>query len=52
MKYFGGLILLAYVAIALMGYEPFTTAQRGTAPALVGRGSSGPGFWRTNFGGK
>lgn len=33
MKYAGAGIVLAYLALAVSGYEPFTTEQRGSVPS-------------------
>jgi hypothetical protein len=53
MKYLGGLILLAYMAIAFTGWEPFTTEERGAVPSDVRRAPGGVLLWRTGFmGGK
>jgi hypothetical protein len=37
MKYFGGLIVVLYAAMAFWGWEPFTQSERGK----VTRGTSG-----------
>ncbi len=40
MKYFGGLVVLLYGAVAFSGWEPFTNEERGKVPTDVRR--SGP----------
>ena len=53
MKYFGGVILLAYAAVSFLGWEPFTTEERGALPADARRGPGGTLIWFTGFrGGK
>ncbi len=51
-KYFGGLVVLAYAAMAFSGYEPFTTERRGATPGESRRGrvggayfGGGTGYW-------
>lgn len=52
-KYLGGLVVLAYAAMAFSGYEPFTTEQRGKLPSDARRGAGGAFFWTTGYwGGK
>jgi len=53
MKYVGGLILLAYAAIAFTGWEPFATEERGAVPNDVRRAPGGILHWHSGFmGGK
>jgi hypothetical protein len=54
MKYFGGLVVLAYAAVAFSGWEPFTNEERGkVAPGDVRRGPNGVFIWTGGFhGGK
>jgi len=48
MKYFGGVIVLLYAVMALLGLEPFTQAERGRA---VKGGGGGLGVARYRSGG-
>lgn len=53
MKYVGGLILLAYAALAVSGWEPFTQEERGVVPGDVRRAPGGILHWHSGFmGGK
>jgi hypothetical protein len=53
MRLFGGLVVLAYAAMALTGWEPFTTEERGKVPDDVRRGPGGVLLWTSGFqGGK
>jgi hypothetical protein len=54
MKYFGGLVVLLYAAMALSGWEPFTTTQaRSRLPDEARRGPNGVFLWTGGFhGGK
>ena len=53
MKYFGGLILLAYAAISFLGYEPFGSEERGKLPPDARRGPGGVLIWHSGYrGGK
>jgi hypothetical protein len=53
MKYLGGLILVAYAAVAFLGIEPFTQSQRGKLSADARRAPGGVFFWPVGFrGGK
>jgi hypothetical protein len=54
MKYFGGLVVLLYGAVALSGWEPFTKEERGKVPGDARRtGPNGVFIWAGGFqGGK
>jgi hypothetical protein len=53
MKFFGGLVVLAYAAMALSGWEPFTTEERGELPDGVRHAPGGVLLWTSGFqGGK
>lgn len=53
MKFFGGLVVLAYAAMTFSGWEPFTTEERGKVPDDVRRGPGGVLLWTSGFqGGK
>ncbi|EAU69419.1 hypothetical protein STIAU_3691 [Stigmatella aurantiaca DW4/3-1] len=53
MKYFGGLVLLLYGAMAFSGWEPFTKEERGKVSGDVRRGPGGVLLWTGGFqGGK
>jgi hypothetical protein len=56
MKYWGGLLLLAYAAVTTLGFEPFTNEQRVTQTRDgTTRRSHGvwPFFWSSGYrGGK
>jgi hypothetical protein len=53
MKYFGGLVVLLYAAMAFSGWEPFTTEERGRVPDATRRGPNGVFLWTGGFhGGK
>lgn len=52
MKYFGGVIVLLYGLMAVLGFEPFSGAQRGKADGA--RGTVGAARYRSGsfMGGK
>lgn len=51
MKYFGGVVVLLYAVVALLGWEPFTREQRGQANVRAGPG--GVRYWTGGYmGGK
>ncbi|WP_224242299.1 hypothetical protein [Hyalangium gracile] len=53
MKFFGGLVVLAYAFMAFTGWEPFATEERGKVPDDVRRGPGGVLLWTGGFqGGK
>jgi hypothetical protein len=53
MKYFGGLLLIGYVAVSALGIEPFTREER-VAPGGTRRTTTiWPFFWNSGYrGGK
>ncbi len=53
MKYFGGLVILAYAALHALGADRFPDDERGDLPANVRRGPGGIMLWHDGFmGGK
>lgn len=53
MKIFGGLVVLAYAAMTLSGWEPFTTEEKGSVPDDVRHAPGGVLHWTSGFqGGK
>lgn len=53
MKWFGGLVVLAYAAAAFTGWAPFSDEDRGKVPENVRRGPGGVLLWTGGFmGGK
>jgi hypothetical protein len=53
MKFFGGLVVLLYAAMAFSGWEPFTTEERGRVPDDVRGRPNGVFLWTGGFhGGK
>ncbi len=53
MKYFGGLLVLAYAALHSLGYDRFPDDERGDVPESVRMGPGGVLSWHDGFmGGK
>ncbi|XXF79262.1 hypothetical protein P2318_05775 [Myxococcaceae bacterium GXIMD 01537] len=53
MKWFGGLVVLGYATMGFLGWEPFTTEERGKVTGDVRRGPGGVLNWTGGFhGGK
>ncbi len=53
MKWFGGVVLLAYVALTMSGWSPFTKEERDRVPGNVRRGPGGVLLWTGGYmGGK
>ena len=53
MKWFGGLVLLAYAGLTMSGWWPFSSEQRDQVPGNVRRGPGGILLWTGGFqGGK
>ena len=53
MKYFGGMVVLVYAALAFTGFEPFSREEKGRVPTDARRGPGGVLIWHSGFrGGK
>ncbi len=53
MKYVGGLVLLLYSGVMLLGYEPFTQEEREVVPKGARHGPGGLLLWHSGYrGGK
>ncbi len=53
MKIVGGLIVAAYAAFAISGYQPFSDSEKGKLPPGSRRGPGGVLIWHSGFmGGK